>query len=115
MSVADSKELERIRMALESEAGVNIAPTRSNVSVAAADTLILAANASRKPGSQIVCDTTAISFIKLGSGSSATSFDGAVDGKTTVPGIFNVPNGYLGAVYGTGSAATGTWRVTEMT
>jgi hypothetical protein len=88
--------------------------TRSDVSVTAASTLVLAANAARKPGSVIVCDTTAISYFKLGTGASATDYIAAVDGKTTVPGLFNVPDGYLGAVYGIGASATGSWRVTEM-
>jgi hypothetical protein len=88
--------------------------TRTDVSVAAASTLVLAANAARKPGSVIACDTTAISYFKLGTGASATDFFAAVDGKTTVPGLFNIPDGYLGAIYGYGASATGAWRVTEM-
>lgn len=88
--------------------------TRSDVTVAAASTLVLAANTARKTGSVIACDTTAISYFKLGTGASATDYIAAVDGKTTIPGIFNVPDGYLGAIYGYGASATGTWRVTEM-
>lgn len=91
-----------------------VSATRSDVSVAAASTLVLAANAARKPGSVIVCDTIAISYFKFGTGASATDFFAAIDGKTTVPGLLNVPDGYLGAIYGYGASATGAWRVTEM-
>jgi len=86
----------------------------SNVAAATSDTLLLAANQSRKKGSTIANDSTAILYIKLGSGSSATSFMVAIDGKTTVPGIFSIPDGYTGAVYGTWASATGAARVTEM-
>lgn len=89
--------------------------THSNVSAAASDTPLLAANASRKPGSTIVNDSTAILYIKLGTGASATSYMVAVDGKTTVGGIFPVPDGYTGAVNGFWASATGAARVTEMT
>lgn len=89
-------------------------PSRSDVSVAASSTLVLAANTARKSGSIVSCDTTAVSYFKLGTGASSTDFYAAVDGKTTVPGIFLIPDGYLGAIYGCGSAATGSWRVTEM-
>lgn len=89
--------------------------TRSDVSVAAASTLVLAANTARKPGSVVACDTTAISYFKFGTGASDSDYIAAVDGKTTVAGLLLVPDGYLGAIYGFGASATGTWRVTEMT
>lgn len=89
--------------------------THSNVVAANADTALLASNANRKPGSTIVNDSTAILYIKLGSGASATSYMVAIDGKTTVPGIFPVPDGYTGAVNGFWASATGSARVTEMT
>lgn len=90
-------------------------PTYTNVASAAADTTLLAANASRKPNSTIVNDSTAILYIKLAaSGSSATSYYVAVDGKTTVSGIFQIPDNYVGAVCGTWASATGSARVTEM-
>lgn len=99
---------------LTSSAAVAVATaTRTDVSVAAASTLVLAANTARKPGSVIACDTTAISYFKLGTGASASDYIAAVDGKTTVAGLFNVPDGYLGAVYAYGASATGSWRVTE--
>lgn len=88
--------------------------THSNVSAAASDTQLLAANTSRKPGSTIANDSTAILYIKLGTGASTTSYMAAVDGKTTVPGIFNVPDGYTGVVNGIWASATGSARVTEM-
>src|SRR5882757_5596278 len=90
-------------------------PTYTNVASAAVDTPLLALNASRKPNSTIVNDSTAILCIKLAlNGSSATSYYVAVDGKTTVPGIFQIPDNYTGAISGTWAAANGFARVTEM-
>lgn len=89
--------------------------THTNVVGAAADTVLLAANASRKPGSTIANDSTAILYIKLAAnGSSATSYWVAVDGKTTVAGVALIPDGYVGAVCGTWASATGSARVVEM-
>lgn len=90
-------------------------PTFTNVASAAADTPLLAANTSRKANSTIVNDSTAILYIKLAlNGSSATSYYVAVDGKTTVPGIFQIPDNYTGAISGTWASANGFARVTEM-
>lgn len=105
----------RLRIASLSSASITAA-TRSDVAVATASTVVLAANPSRKPGSRIACDTTSVSYFLLAAtGAGPANFIGAVDAKTTVPGIFNVPDGYLGAVCAVGSAANGSWRVTEMT
>lgn len=89
--------------------------THSNVSAAAADTVLLAANAARLPGSTITNDSTAILYIKLGGGASATSYWVAIDGKTTVGGNAILTDGYTGAVNGFWASATGSARVTEMT
>ena len=90
-------------------------PTRTDVAAAVADTAILAANADRLPGSRVTNDSTAILYLVLGSGAaSATNFTVAIDGKTTVPGSFELPTGYTGAVRGYWASATGNARITEL-
>ncbi len=89
--------------------------THTNVASANADTVLLAANTARQPGSTIANDSTAILYVKLGSGASATSYQAAVDAKTTVPGLFLVPDSYTGAVNGFWAAANGFARVVELT
>lgn len=89
--------------------------TQSNVSAAAADTSVLAANANRRPGSTVANDSTSVMYVLLGSGvASATNFTAAIDGKTTVPGVLTLPDGYKGAVRAFWTTATGSARVTEL-
>lgn len=102
-------------------AGVPMTPakaataTHSDVTAAAATTPILAANTNRLPGSTITNDSTAIMYVLLGSGTvSATNYTVAIDGKTTVPGVYFLPDGWTGAVQGIWASATGTARVTEL-
>lgn len=98
---------------VSSPVAITNATTAADVNVAAASTPVLAANAARKPGSYIICNTTAISYFNLGA--AATVGDAQIDGKTTVAGIFNIPDGFTGAVNARGASATGTWRPVEMT
>lgn len=90
--------------------------THSNVVAAAADTVLLAANTARKPGTTIANDSTAILYIKLAAtGSSSTSYWTALPAAGTVPSTVVLPNGYVGDVCGTWAAAVGAARVTELT
>lgn len=89
--------------------------TPTNVPAAITTTTLLAANANRLGGS-IVNDSTAILYILLGSGTaSATNYSYVVDGKTTVGGTFEIPEGWTGAIQGIWATATGNARVTERT
>jgi len=90
-------------------------PTRTDVASAAADTAILAANANRLPGSTIANDSTSVLYLLLGAGTaSATNFTVAIDGKTSVPGVYFLPDGWTGAVRGFWPVANGSARVTEL-
>ncbi|MER8540237.1 hypothetical protein NKH17_12360 [Mesorhizobium sp. M1334] len=89
--------------------------TPTNVAGATSTTTLLAANANRLGGS-IVNDSTAILYILLGSGTaSATNYSYVLDGKTTVGGTFEIPEGWTGAIQGIWASATGSARVTERT
>lgn len=98
----------------------SLAPASANVTVtsvpgAIATTTLLAANANRLGGS-IVNDSTAILYILLGAGAaSATNYTYVLDGKTTVGGTFEIPEGWTGAIQGIWATATGNARVTERT
>lgn len=89
--------------------------TGSSVNASATAVTLLAANTTRKAGSSIVNDSTAILYIKLGSSASATDYWKAIDGKTTIPGDVDLPPGYLGIVTGIWASATGAARIVEMT
>lgn len=86
--------------------------THANVASATGSTLLLAANASRVGGA-IVNDSAAILYLKLGTGASSTSYDYVIDAKTTVPGSFDIPADYRGAIYGAWATADGAARVSE--
>lgn len=105
----------RTAAALDQTTATSLTATHANVSASASAVTLLAANSSRKFGSTIVNDSTAILYIKLGSSASATDYWVAIDGKTTVPGIASLPDGYTGIVTGIWASATGAARVTEMT
>lgn len=82
----------------------------TNVVAAAADTQLLAANANRV-GATIFNDSTAILYLKFGTGASTTSYTVQI-GKNT---YYEVPFDYQGAINGYWSSAAGTARVTEVT
>jgi hypothetical protein len=84
--------------------------TPSNVSAAAADTLLLAANSNRM-GATVTNDSVATLYLKLGTGASPTSHTAQIPRG----GYYEVPFGYTGQINGYWSAATGTARVTEIT
>lgn len=89
--------------------------TLSNVSASALSVTLLASNASRLGGS-IVNDSTAILYILLGTGTaSTTNYSYAIEGKTTVGGVFEIPPGFTAQITGIWSSATGAARVTERT
>lgn len=88
--------------------------TRTDVAASVTVVTLLAANGSRKPGSLVANDSTAILYVKLGAGASSSDFYAAVDGKTTVPGVLQIPDGFTGIVTGVWASATGTARMTEM-
>lgn len=77
---------------------------------AVADTLVLAANVNRL-GATIYNDSTALLYLKLGTGASLTSFTVRIAAR----GYYEVPFNYTGLVHGYWSVATGAARVTELT
>lgn len=82
----------------------------ASVTAAAADTLLLAANANRR-GAAVTNDSTAVLYLSLGTtAASATAFTA----KLTAGAYFEVPAGYSGAVRGFWGAANGFARVTEV-
>lgn len=87
----------------------------TSVTAAVADTAILAANTNRLPGSTVANDSTTVMYVLLGSGAaSATNYTVAIDGKTSVPGVYTLPDGWTGAVRAYWASATGSARVTEL-
>ena len=85
-------------------------PTHTNVAGAAADTQILAVNLNRK-GMMVVNESTAILYLKLGTGASTTSYS-----VRMVPrAYYELPFNYLGAIHGYWASSTGFARVTELT
>lgn len=97
-------------------AGAITTATHTNVASANADTTFLAANTARKPGSTIANESTAILYLKLGTGASATSYWMSL-GPTasSIAPVARIPDGYTGVVDGFWAAANGNARVTEMT
>ena len=88
-------------------------PTVTNVAAAVADTVLLAANKSRKAAS-IFNDSVATLYLKLGSGASTTSFTVKVPSNGYYEIDSHGPYIYNGAINGYWSAATGNARVTEV-
>lgn len=84
-------------------------PAVTTVAAAAADTLLLAANVNRKLAT-VYNDSSAILYLKLGTGASSTSFTVKMQGE----GYYEVPASYNGALYGNWASATGSARVTEV-
>lgn len=93
----------------------NATATITSVNDQATTVQLVAANANRRGGS-IVNDSTSILYVLLGSGSaSTTNFTVAIDGKTTVPGYYDIPANYTGAIQGIWSAdSSGAARITEI-
>lgn len=99
------------------EAGtVTVSPTLSgtataaNVPASATVVTLLAANGSRN-GAAAYNDSSAILYLKLGSGASATSFTVAMAAGS----YYEVPANYTGIITGLWASATGAARVTEFT
>lgn len=89
--------------------------TLSNVSAAAADTTILAANALRK-GAIIYNDSTSLLYLRLGTGTaSSTSYTVQVPSQGYYYLDLNDGGVYTGLIKGIWVSATGTARVTELT
>lgn len=81
----------------------------TSVAAAASDTLLLAANASRKYAF-IYNDSTSVLYLKLGTG--ATSASKWLDLQPYEG--YPIPSEYLGVVHGCWASATGNARVTEI-
>lgn len=90
--------------------------TPSDVAAAAADTLLLAANANRK-GAVIVNDSaTATLYVQLGAAASLTTYTAALSPIAgTIPGMYEVPFNFTGEIRGIWTAAVGNARITELT
>ena len=95
-------------------------PSTTSVAAAVADTVLLVANKGRKIAT-IYNDSTALLYLKFGSGASTTSFTVRLASQA----YYEVPNGmgnpggtsrpYNGAINGYWAAANGNARVTEVT
>lgn len=89
--------------------------TSSNVTAAAANTLVLAGNTGRLGGA-IVNDSTSVLYLKLSAAASATSYDYYLAGSASgVPAQYEIPANYVGPVYGFWASANGAARVSERT
>ena len=95
---------------------LTVAPVSGNqaavtsVAAAVADTSLLVSSALRR-GATVFNDSTALCYLKLGTGASLTSFTVILARN----GYYEVPFAYIGAVNGYWTAATGSARVTELT
>lgn len=88
--------------------------TLSNVSASATSLTVLAANNDRK-GAQVINDSTAVLYLKLGTTASTTSYTVALSGAAAAPfSYYEIPAGYVGRIDGISASATGTIRVTEV-
>jgi hypothetical protein len=83
--------------------------TATSVSAAVADTQLLAVNTSRT-GATVYNDSTAILYLKLGTGASASSFTARLGARD----YYETPYGYSGAIHGYWASATGNARITEV-
>jgi hypothetical protein len=90
----------------EQRAGLSVV---TSVAAAVADTALFALNVNRL-GAAITNDSTALLYLKLGTGASATSH------TVQIPrgGYYEIPFGYTGPVNGYWTAATGSARCTEV-
>jgi hypothetical protein len=84
-------------------------PTVTSVAAAVADTSLLAANSNRL-GAAVVNDSTAICYLKFGSGASTTSYTV----RLTAYAYYEVPFGYTGRINAYWASATGNARITEV-
>jgi hypothetical protein len=84
-------------------------PTVTSVAAAVADTSLLASNPNRL-GAAVVNDSTAILYLKFGSGASNTSYTV----RMTAYAYYEVPFGYTGRLNGYWASATGNARITEV-
>jgi hypothetical protein len=82
----------------------------TSVAAAVADTVLLAFNILRLGGT-VFNDSTAIMYLKLGTGASTTSYTTQVARN----GYYEIPFGYIGPMNAYWTAATGNARVTELT
>jgi hypothetical protein len=88
--------------------------TSSSVAASATAVTLLAANGSRK-GATIYNDSSAVLYVKLGSGASTTSFTALLVGNGGgAGGYFEVPAAYTGIITGIWASATGAARITEL-
>jgi hypothetical protein len=95
--------------------GTPVAATATTTSVtgSASAVTLLAANTNRT-GASITNDSAAILYILLGTGTvSATNYTYAIDAKSTVPGVVEIPADWHGIITGIWASATGAARVTE--
>jgi hypothetical protein len=83
--------------------------TVASVTAAVADTVLLVGNPLRM-GASVVNDSTAILYLKLGTGASTTSYSV----RMTSFAYFELPFGYTGQINGYWAAANGAARVTEV-
>lgn len=86
------------------------AVTHSNVASANADTVLLTSSSTRQ-GSTIFNDSTAVLYVKLGTGASATSFTA----KLLAGQYYEVPYGYTAQINGFWDAANGFARIGSFT
>jgi len=86
------------------------AATVASVTAAVADTTLLAANASRM-GAAVFNASTAILYLKLGTGASLTSYTV----RLTSNAYYEIPFGYSGQINGYWAAANGAALVTQVT
>lgn len=85
----------------------------TSVASAITDTMLLAANVDRLGGT-ITNESTAILYIKLGTGAAVTSYWKALGPTATVGPSVDLPLGYTGQVDGIWATANGFARVTEL-
>lgn len=79
-----------------------------NIPAMDSDTQIMAAN-TRRRGGVIFNDSTATLYLKLGTGSSPTSFTVQLPKDA----YYEIPIHWVGPIFGTWSVANGTARATE--
>lgn len=89
----------------------SVTGTRSSVSAAVADTLVLAANTARK-GATIFNESTAILYLGLGTTAVSTT---SYTVQVPAGGYYEVPFSFSGQIRGYWAAANGSARVTELT
>jgi len=82
----------------------------ATVASAAADTLLLAANANRR-GATVANDSTSVLYLSLGTNAASNT---AYTVKLNAAGYYEVPFGYTGALRGIWASANGAARITEV-